>query len=246
MTPELRDTYRAYSMDRRLRAVWLTEESFATLGRETRARLVRAQVRYRRGAVPAVRAWTDLIDGRASRAQADGHRFVWWPSLLVEDDGAILARVVSEDRRASRHDEVPETCWARSATVLPGARRLAGTFPSGSGPNCFGTVMAASGERGAADIWMLQAPFEEWLDVRTRPGGADDSPGTIFIWRDGDGVARHAAVTIGDGWVLEKPSQDWHSPRGVFRVRDMIKGNRTRGWRLSRRHLIAADPRRRQ
>jgi len=235
MTPELRDTFRAYKVDRDLRTVWLSEQ-------ETRARLVRAQVNHGRGAVPVVRRWEDLLDPGVLRAQADGHRFVWWPSLLINDNGAILARVVSEDRHPSRHDEVREMCWERCATVVPAARALAGTFPAGSGPNCFSTVMAACGEAEAADAWMLQTPFEKWLGERTRPGGDDNSAGTILIWRDSGGGARHAAVTIGDGWGLEKPSQDWHSPRGVLAVRDMIKGNRVRGLRLQRRMLLTDTP----
>jgi hypothetical protein len=238
MTPELRDTFRAYSLNRDLRAVWLSEQAFAALKQQTRARLVRAQVTHGRGAVPIVRRWEDVLDPSVLRAQADGHRFVWWPSLLTNDSGAILDRVVSEGRRPSRHDEVREQCWSRCATVLPAARALAGTFPSGSGPNCFGTVMAACGEAEAADAWMLQAPFEEWLENKTRSGGDDDSSGTILVWRDSGGGARHAAVTLGDGWGLEKPSQDWHSPRGVSTVREMIKFNRVRGLRLSRRRLV--------
>lgn len=187
-----------------------------------------------------VRRWEDLLDPGALRAQADGHRFVWWPSLLINDNGAILDRVVSDERQPSRHDEVREMCWKRSATVLPGARTLAGTFPSGSGPNCFGTVMAACGEAEAADGWVQQAPFEKWLNETTHPGGDDDSVGTVLVWRDSGGVARHAAVTIGDGWGLEKPSQEWHSPRLVIVVRDLIKANRTRELRLQRRMLLTA------
>ncbi|HVF11775.1 MAG TPA: hypothetical protein VNA87_01680 [Actinomycetota bacterium] len=240
MTPELRDTFRAYSVDRDLQTVWLSEQMFVDLNRKTRAQLVRAQVNHGRGAVPVVRRWEELLDPAVLRAQADGHRFVWWPSLFVNDLGAVLDRVVSEDRLPSRHAEVHETCWERCAELLPGARALAGTFPSRSGPNCFGTVMAASGLAKAADAWMLAAPFENWLDETTRRGGDDDSPGTVLVWRDHNGGARHAAVTIGDGWGLEKPSQDWHSPRGVSAVQDLIRSNRIRGWRLQRRQLIRA------
>lgn len=157
--------------------------------------------------------------------------------MLTDDDGPILKRVVSEGRRTSRHSEVREATWRRCATVLAGVRALAGTFPTGSGPNCFGTVMAACGEFGAAESWMLQAPFEAWLAEKTRPGGSDDAPGTVLVWRDRGGLARHAAVTIGDGWGFEKPSQDWHSPRVVLPVRDLIMANRTRGQRLQRRKL---------
>lgn len=240
LTPELRDTFRVYDVQQGLRTVWLDEESFAGLPKNTRARLVRAQVIFGRGAVPTVRAWGDLIDPQLLRAQADGHRFVWWPSLLISDSGALIERVISHDRTPSRHNKVCETTWMRCADVVPGARSLAGTFPPGSGPNCFGTVMGACGEFGAEDVWMRQPPFEEWLKRCTRTGGEDELPGTILVWRDADGVARHAAVTIGDGWGLEKPSQEWSSPRAVLTVREIIKSNRTRGLRLQRRKLAAA------
>lgn len=237
MTPESRDTFRAYSMDRGLNIVWLNERSFSALPKDTRARLVRSQVDHRRGAVPSIHRWKDLLDPRVLRSQADGHRFVWWPSLLTNDDGSILERVVSEGRRTSRHREVRDATWSRCADVLPGVRALAGTFPIASGPNCFGTVMAACGDAQAADAWMLRDPFEEWLADRTQPGGDDDSPGTVLVWRDADGLAQHAAVTIGDGWAFEKPSQDWHSPRVVLPVNELIMANRTRGQRLQRRKL---------
>lgn len=240
LSPELRDTFRVYNVDRELRTVWLDETAFAALPRDTRARLVRAQANCRRGAVPTVRSWADLIDPQLLRAQADGHRFVWWPSLLSDNTESILRRVVSDNRTASRHEEVSERTWRSCAKILPGARALAGTFPRGSGANCFGTVMAACGEPGAADVWMLRSPFEEWLESRTRTGGDDDAPGTILVWRDGDGLVQHAAVTIGDGWGLEKPSQDWHSPRAVLGVREVVKGNRARGLRLQRRQVVDA------
>lgn len=241
LSPELRDTYRAYDLDRGLRKVWLDEPGFASLPKDVRARLVRAQANCGRGAVPTVRSWGDLIDPQLLRTQADGHRFVWWSSLVAHNTESILRRVVSCDRATSRHDEVSEKTWRSCAKILPGARALAGTFPLGSGPNCFTTVMAACGEADVADAWGRRSPFEEWLANKTRSGGDDDAPGTILLWRDGDGLAQHAVVTIGDGWGLEKPSQDWHSPRTVLGVREMVKANRIRGLRLQRRKLVDAQ-----
>jgi hypothetical protein len=122
---------------------------------------------------------------------------------------------------------------------LPQARALAGTYPAGSGPNCFTTVLAASGESKAADAWEVREPFENWLARRTRDGGDDNAPGTVFVWRNPEGLSQHAAVTIGDGWALEKPSQDWHAARVVLRVRDLINANRVHG-RLRRRTIMVA------
>ncbi|MGI8433610.1 MAG: hypothetical protein ACR2LE_02585 [Nocardioidaceae bacterium] len=233
----LYDTYEAYNLDTGLDTVWLDELAFGSLPKHTRAQLVRAQVDHGRGAVPTVRAWSGLLDHRVLRAQADGHRFVWWPSLVTGDREQILSRVVSKDRESSRHGEVPDQVWRACASTLPGARELAATFAVGSGANCFATVMAAAGVAAAADTWMQQEPFDSWLAQSTTPGGDDRAPGTVLLWRDKHGVAQHAAVTIGGGWGLEKPSQAWSTPRAVLRVTDIIRTTRTPGRRLQRHAL---------
>jgi hypothetical protein len=122
MTPELRDTFRTYAIERELKVVWLSERSFSCLQKATRARLVRSQVAHRRGAVPTVEGWKDVLDAHVLRSQADGHRFVWWPSMLVDDDGTIPRRVVSDRRLTSRHRDVPAATWLRCAELLPQAR----------------------------------------------------------------------------------------------------------------------------
>lgn len=231
VSPEQRDTYRVYGVDgTAVRVSWLDEATYSALPKATRAALVRAQVRHDRAAVPTVYRWSGLL-GPGLRAQADGHRFVWWKSLLHDAD-VVLPRIVSEDLGPSRHAEVRR--WPDS---LPRARELAGTFPAGSGPNCFGTVMAACGVDGAEAVWMLREPFEKWLAEHTTTGGRDDAPGTVFVWRDGGETVQHTAITIGDGWMLHKPSQSWMTPRKVRTVAEVKRSTRTAGWRLQRRHL---------
>ena len=168
----------------------------AGLPRRHRADLVRAQVTRERAVVPSVRAWAGLLGG-AARAQADGHRFVWWPSLLAGHEDRVLAAYVSEGRRPSRHDEVTEGTWAAASGVLP-----------------------------------------QWLSETTRPGGCDGDPGTVLVWRSPDGLVQHAAVTIGGGWALHKPSQGWMSPRKVLTVQDVLRSARAAGRRLERRTLV--------
>ena len=249
LSPELRDTYKVWKLDRSLKVLWLDEGGFLGMSREKRALLVKYQVAHGRGAVPSVRGWLDALDETTLRAQADGHRFVWWPSLLAGKSGEILRRTVEADilpwssrytrsfDPSSRHQQVSASTWNRCAGLLPAARSLAGTFPSASGANCFGTVMAAAGVEGAADEWMLQEPFLEWLDSACRPGSRDDQPGTVLVWRDQSGLPVHAAVTIGGGWALEKASQAWSSPRAVLTVEDAIRTNRSVGQRLERHHI---------
>lgn len=72
--------------------------------------------------------------------------------------------------------------------------------------------MAAAGRSEAADVWMLQDPFEEWLSAAAVLGGKDNDPGTVLVWRSPSGLAQHAAVTIGGGYALHKPSQRLDEP----------------------------------
>jgi hypothetical protein len=239
LSAELRDTFTLWKVKDETSVLWFDEASFVALPRAERAALVRSQVRLGRGAVPVVRRWLDVLDAAALKAQADGHRFVWWPSLLRPGATArdVLVRVIESDGLPSRHRDVANATWRKCSRLLPAARALAGTFPRSSGPNCFGTVMAAAGVEGAADEWMLREPFLGWLDGHCEPGGDDDRPGTVLVWSDCDGTPMHAAVTIGDGWAIEKPSQTWATPRGVLRVRDVVRANRSPAHRL-RRHRI--------
>jgi len=236
ISTELNDTYQLWRVPQSLEVVWLSEEEFQSLPRERRATLVRSQVRNGRE-VPTVKGWSDLIDGSRLRAQADGHRFVWWPELVEVDLQRTLARVASRNRLASRHKEVAAATWQRCAAALPGAHDLAGTFPSAGGPNCFSTVMAAAGVTDTPTVWSETEPFDTWLDASTVRGGRDSDVGTVYMWRTLDGCSVHAAIGIGDGWALEKPSRDWHSPRGIVAVADLVRANTYRGQRLSRHRL---------
>ncbi|MGN6611034.1 MAG: hypothetical protein ACTHLJ_04615, partial [Angustibacter sp.] len=146
---ELRDTYWIYGDDADLPRVWLSEQEFCALERPTRAALLAAQRRLGRELVPSVRDYRHLLAGTGGR-HGHGHRFVWWPSLIAGHEREVLREYIEEGRRPSRHDEVSETAWRAATSLLPGARELAGTFPAASGPNCFGTVMAAAGVPGAA------------------------------------------------------------------------------------------------
>lgn len=235
---ELRDTFEIYGVPDGMVCVLASEGEFNALGQRTRADLVRRQFNFGREVVPTVRSAPAAVREKVTK-QADGHRFVWWPSLLEGHQEHVLGDYLRFGRRPSRHGEVTASIWENAHPTLPGARALAGTFPHASGPNCFGTVMAAAGRSDAAEVWMRQAPFEDWLSAVAVPGGRDDDPGTLLIWRSPSGVAQHAAVTIGGGYALHKPSQGWMSPRKVLTVREVIASARQPGRRLSRYTLSA-------
>ncbi len=236
-TPEVYDTFALWRVSDGPDRIWLDEVAFLALPRTDRARLVREQVRHRRGAVPTVRGWSDVVDAAMVRSQADGHRFVWWPSVVGDRAEQIFDRFIGTGLLTTRHSEVAASTWDACAALVPGARAIAGTFPPRGGANCFGTVMGAAGVDGAADEWVVREPFEDWLSTACRRGGCDAAPGTVFVWRDNGGLVAHSAITLGDGWAFEKPSREWWTPRGVASVPEILRANRTVGWHLERHHI---------
>lgn len=228
---EVRDTFHMYGGT----WIWLQEVEFAQLPLKVRRALL-----FRREAIGRLSQLTSSARQLVGSDQTDS-RIVWWPSRLHRvGDGPVLS-YVEKGVRPSRHREVDSTVWS-TCRLLPGAADLAGTFAPGSGPNCFGTVMAAAGVRGAESEWMLREPFEKWLtenSVPIRGTARDHTPGVVLVWRDADALAAHAAVTVGNGYALSKPSQAWCSPRLVWTVPETIKASRYRGTTLSR-YLIAA------
>lgn len=229
LTPEERDTFTEWNVSPVAeRLAWLTPADLDALAPAARRELLRAQVRHGRGNVPLGAPFADLRPGLPAG------RFLWRREDLT---GAVLARLIGRAGRACQRREVSDAVWDAAAHTLPHARTLAGTFPAGSAGNCFGTVMGAAGVPDAARTWMQREPFEAFLRDRTVPGGADTQPGTLLLWRSGNGLAQHAAVTLGGGWALHKPAQTWWTPRTVLSVPELKTATRTRGWRLERRTL---------
>lgn len=207
-SPEHRDTFFLYSGSWR----WLYEHEFKSLPRRAQLTLMSARSRATSPKPP-----------------------VPWPSAA---DGESLPQLVTWIEKGcypSRHEEVGDSTWELCARYLPQVRRMAGTFiERGSGPNCFGTVMAAAGVVGAEERWVQTDEFSSWLCSHTgsvRGRSRDEDPGTVLLWTE-RGVVAHAAITIGGGWALSKPSQSWSSPRLVWSVRDTILR-----WRLPRTKL---------
>lgn len=164
-----------------------------------------------------------------------------WPSELARSgDELMFSWVASGAVRPSRHEDVPGAVWKHAQSVLPQAERLAGTFArGGSGPNCFGTVLAAAG-LDVSDVQIGPDALQAWLGEHTEPikgTSHDDEPGIVFAWTEHGHVA-HATVTIGDGWMLSKPSQAWSSPRLVCTVREVVNSWRYPTTRLSRHRIL--------
>lgn len=164
----------------------------------------------------------------------------WTSELATTGDRLMLDWIASGAVRPSRHEDVPAGVWDHASPLLPRARQLAGTFaPTGSGPNCFGTVMAAAGVADTEDVQIGPDQFQTWIDQHTEPINGtphDNEPGIIFGWTE-HGKLAHATVTIGSGWMLAKPSQSWSSPRLISTVRETVNSWRYPDTRLSRYRL---------
>ncbi|WP_152365640.1 hypothetical protein [Microlunatus speluncae] len=229
-TLEVRDTFWFYSGNR----IWLTEPEFAELPLKIKRALL-----FKREATGRLRELSPSAQRRVGAHLTDT-RIVWWPTVLARVGDRPVLDYVDEGVRPSRHREIRSSAWTAAARLLPAAPDLAGTYPAGSGPNCFGTVLAAAGVPGAATKRVLQEPLEQWLVNRTTPihrRDHDHHPGVVLVWRNSAGTAEHAAVTIGDGYALSKPSQAWCSPRAVWTVPETIMAARYRGLRLHRYQL---------
>ena len=93
-----------------------------------------------------------------------------WPSKLAAAGEELMLYWIASGVRPSRHQAVPPEVWNHAAHLLPEARELAGSFAfTGSGPNCFGTVMAASGVPDVENIRVGREPFQTWLNRHTEP-----------------------------------------------------------------------------
>lgn len=210
ITDELRDTFFMYGGGP---WTWLSEREF-------------------NGLSPGVRA---LLAGER-RDRTRPKPTPAWPSDAMVVPKMI--RWVEAGSRPSLHALAEKHLRHASAGPLPRAAELAGTFPQGSGPNCFGTVMAATG-LPAENHWVQLDEFSHWLDHSTEPAtrlGSDIDAGRVLVWHQ-SGELAHAAVTIGGGWVLHKPSQSWSSPVLVWTVEEVIRSWQLPGTQLSRHTL---------
>lgn len=167
--------------------------------------------------------------------RASTHR---WPTASVPYDTKRAIGFVSSGEPHSRHGDVSDGTWKRAAELLPDARRIAGRFRDRSGPDALGAVMGAAGVAGAEDRPTAPEAFQTWLDEVTIPGGNDELPGTVYVWRDDDSVIRHAGVSLGDGWYLHKGSAGWMTPTTVLDVRDGINASRLAGQYIQRHTVI--------
>lgn len=208
----LRDTFTTYNVAKEaVWVVWLTFEAFSSLQQPVQSKLLTEQRDFGRGRVFHVDEVAEGLEPTSLPSLRLNSLFVWWPELWAHlskgEKYSVLKAFVETDRLpCCRHELTPDD-RQRIASRLPGAFELAGTFLPESGGNCLGTVMAAFGVPAVAELWVQPEPFERWLGAFSPlPDEGLPALGDVLVWRDDDRV-RHAAVSLGKGYVLHKEAQ---------------------------------------
>ena len=209
-------------------ALLLDEHGFLALPPHTRTELLEAQLGFRRGGVEC-----DPLTQELS---------VWWPgpwkALTPDARWTHLKTFLEQGRLPCRRRELTPAHRQQLRGRFPELLPLMGTFAADSGPNCFGSVMAACGVPGVSGLWMHSPPFMRWLERAAVPSDDLGACGTVLIWRDASGQVQHAALALGHGWLFHKEAQAWFSPRQVVRQQEALERWRHEGWTVSGYRLV--------
>jgi hypothetical protein len=240
---DARDAYAIYRVDRA--AGWcalLDAAQLASFDSQLRTILFREQQRLGRGHVYALadaqRLCENAMPALSSLGQwsfvAQQGTFVLLDHALWQSFGATMREgwlrwFVAQEQRDCLSATITEQEWAQMPN---GAwlRRLAGTFATKSGPNCFATTLAAllPGNAGIAECWLHQGPFERGLaqlgmHAEQIPDELDAIPvGAVLVWQDAQGSMKHACFVCAPGLALNKDSQAWFVPRQIVPLKYVV------------------------
>ena len=250
---DFRDSYWTYAVAQEARQVaLLTPTEWRGIAAKHRRELRLLQWRFGRGQLYRWSLAGDLLrpTPRVLRRlepevfDADGTPMIdltfdiWW-EMPHETRRTWLAHyirnIANEGVPECLASTLPAGFWRKIRTkgCGPAAARLAGTFATHSGPNCFATVLAGVTETmeaglAIADLWLWGDPFVRNLRARefVRLEGALDpdhtEAGSVVTWENADGDVVHATLSLGGGLALNKNAQGWARPRVVRRLSDIL------------------------
>jgi len=245
-----RDTYTTYAVSHDAGwVVLLTSAQFDALPLLTQQALLAAQCQHKRG---QVYPWEQVekflspfsVEIEPRCVTISGSRYV----VL---DTKIWALLTPDVRRQWLIDyiqsDTPTVCLSSeyaSRCTNPIVRQLAGTFAATSGANCFSTTLACvthdqATARTIANFWLHQEPFFQGLARRGYQLRTDLSVSTpdlsdaVLIWQDANGQAQHACYLAEHGFVLNKNSQAWYSPRQLLRLPTVLDDWQSYGYEIT-------------
>ncbi len=245
---EARDSYQIYNVDDAARHVVLADSPILRALPDTdRASLLRLQWTLGRGQIYDLAYFEELcgdelearmlarpfiFDTDGGPMVALGHD-VWW-KLSRGKRHEWLRRFVSRDRGECVSGQVGRDLWEEiDAASGPMTRRLAGTYASKSGPNCFSTTRASMTRDVnvatiIADLWLHQAPFLRdlnrlgFISRGFEPDPVSVGANSILLWRDETGTYQHACYVPYAGLALNKDSQAWFAPRQLLPLTHIV------------------------
>ena len=227
----LQDTFTTYNVTAEASwVIWLTFEAFSKLSDAEKFSLLEEQRRLGRGGVVHLTEVAGLLETRKLEPGAVDGLFAWWPQLWKllskTEKYNVLRAFVETDRLHCERGELTADDWQRVSKCLLSAHALAGSFLPESGGNCFGTVIAAFGAPAVAAIWVHPEPFMRWLEsfvaASTLTSSIMPGLGDVLVWVDDNARIQHAAVSLGNDFVLHKEAQSWFAPRQVMRFGDAL------------------------
>ena len=153
-----------------------------------------------------------LLRRDAWDALPESSKFDWLEWHVTQDGNDCLSPALLENPASGR------------------ALELVGWLPH-SGPNCFATALSYGEPNLAraaniARLWLQAGTFERELHARglvERPLTAALEPDAVIVWRNADGAAAHACVSLGDGLVLNKNAQGWYAPRQILTLETVLE-----------------------
>lgn len=256
-TLELKDSYQLYAISREVPWVILLDAAgWLRLAPGLRSSLRRLQWELGRGQIYQA-SWVDELLTPAERALAAPCLFPTpqgiyvalthqlWSQLSEPTRRAWLLRYIAWRNEECRPAILTADDWLRiGEQVGPSVRRLAFTFPQKAGPNCFATAVAGlmpdlAMAENTADLWLHGGPFHKRLEALRltnrqpfSPHDAAPPAGSVLLFEDAEGNPQHACLLLGDGLVLNKQSQSWHTPRLIWRLDDLLAAWAEDGCRL--------------
>ncbi len=235
-TLEYRDSYLTYSVSKEAGFVALLKPAeFRVLSREIQAKLTALQNQLGRGQIYELEFVRDVLGEIPTNLEPDifGDQFVLrhdvWNAFTTEIRQRCLAAYVSFERQNCLSSQMPENTWA---ALTEQVRRLAGTFSSTSGANCFATVIAGLTSdllesTRISNLWMLEGEFLAALEAH----GFHDAgklelpvkPKSVLTWWNSSGKIIHACLMLEFDLVLNKDAQSWFAPRQILTLEHVLK-----------------------
>jgi hypothetical protein len=217
------------------KVIVLPDRVFATLKDHIKKQVLQIQQQVGRGLIFEAKLFEGIVREPATSMLAP-FQFVSEDRLyyaLQKEVWDQLPKSLKSDilnRLALVYDKPGE--WDPYKPTLSITNSYANTYPNTHGPNCLSSTLycAASQAVGVTLDWMIQ----EWVHPATFMNGltqlgyyevplSKDAifPSDILIWRDDQGIIKHASFHIDKHYFFNKNGQTFFNPWKIIHIREL-------------------------